>query len=234
MPPKSRTAETYELIKRDILDGRYLPDEKLRVERISASLEVSPGAVREALSRLTSEGLVTAQAQKGFAAAPVSAKDLKDLTEVRIEVEMKCLASAIAHGTVTWEATLLASHHQLLRTPKLTGSGDNIQLNKVWSDMHGAFHTALVADCANQWRLRLRTQLFTQSERYRRLLAPSGDGVDRDVDQEHEEIMAAALARDTEGACVLLAAHLQKTADMLLTGVVGLEADGELKRLAVP
>jgi GntR family transcriptional regulator, carbon starvation induced regulator len=234
MPPKSRTAETYERIKRDILDGRFLPNDKLRVDHISAALDVSPGAVREALSRLTSEGLVVAEVQKGFAAAPVSASDLRDLTEVRIEVEVKCLASAIAHGTVEWEANLLAAHHQLVRTPKLAGCGDNVRLNKAWADMHSAFHAALVADCTNQWRLRLRTQLFTQSERYRCLLAPSGEGIDRDVDHEHEEIMSATLTRDTPRACALLAAHLQKTADLLLSGASGQKAGDEITRLMVP
>lgn len=217
MSSKSRTAETYERIKKDILDGRYLPNERLAIDRLTEGGKVSPGAVREALSRLTSDGLVVAEVQRGFFAAPVSTSDLRDLTEVRVEVEVRCLASAIEHRTLRWEADLLAAHHQLAKTPKHTGSGRSLRMNDEWSDLHAQFHNALVATCANTWWLKLRTQLFLQSERYRRLLA-GGKSAGRDVDFEHERIMQAALSHDTAIACRLLAEHLQRTAATLLAG----------------
>ncbi|MFS8038984.1 GntR family transcriptional regulator [Xanthobacter sp. AM11] len=216
MSSKSRTAETYERIKKDILDGRYLPNERLAIDRLSEGGEVSPGAVREALSRLTSDGLVVAEAQRGFFAAPVSAADLRDLTEVRVEVEVRCLASAIEHRTLRWEADLLAAHHQLTKTPKSIGTGRAVRMNDAWSDLHAQFHTALVATCANTWWLKLRGQLFLQAERYRRLLAGNEKAGERDVDFEHDRIMQAALSHDAAIACRLLAEHLQKTAATLL------------------
>ncbi|WP_371345723.1 GntR family transcriptional regulator [Ancylobacter sp. IITR112] len=216
MTSKSRTAETYERIKKDILDGRYLPNERLAIDRLSEGGKVSPGAVREALSRLTSDGLVVAEAQRGFFAAPVSAVDLRDLTEVRVEIEVRCLASAMEHRTLRWEADLIAAHHQLAMTPKSVGAGRDLRMNEAWSDLHAQFHAALVATCANSWWLKLRGQLFLQAERYRRLLAGTPSVGARDVDFEHERIMQAAIGHDTGVACSLLAEHLRKTASALL------------------
>lgn len=161
-------------------------------------------------------------------APPVSEADLRHLTEVRIDVELKCLASAIKHGTLSWEANLLSVHHQLARTPKLTEAGGSVGLNDAWSDLHGAFHAVLASGCANSWWLRLRAQLFVQVERYRRLLVPGGEEFERDIDREHLAIMDAALARDSDTACKLLAQHLRKTADTLLSDKVRLKNGARL------
>src|SRR5271157_1164652 len=56
-------------------------------QRHRRDLGSEPGAVREALSRLSAEGLVIAESQKGYRVAPLSADELLDLTEARVEIE---------------------------------------------------------------------------------------------------------------------------------------------------
>src|SRR2546427_11482141 len=87
----SLTVSTYRRLRADVLTGRLRPSEKLKVHELAQLLEVSPGVVREALSRLASERLVIATPQRGFRVAPISAEDVHDLTEARIEIEMACL-----------------------------------------------------------------------------------------------------------------------------------------------
>ena len=86
MPAKSRTNDTYERLKLEILNNVHLPSTRLRIDQLAEAFDVSVGAVREALSRLTAEGLVAAEPQRGFIVAPASIKDLVDLTAVRIEI----------------------------------------------------------------------------------------------------------------------------------------------------
>lgn len=50
MSAKSRTADTYEQIKLDLLNARYVPGSKLKIDQNREDLGLSPGAVREALS----------------------------------------------------------------------------------------------------------------------------------------------------------------------------------------
>jgi DNA-binding GntR family transcriptional regulator len=73
--------------------------------------------------------------------------------------------------------------------------------------------------CNSPWLLHLHALLYAQSERYRRLSVPFATS-GRDVNGEHRAILNATLARDTEAAVRLLAAHLEATTHILLDAVV--------------
>ena len=210
----SLTQDVYERLRADLLACRLQPGARLKIGDLCQTLSVSLSAVREALSRLTSEGLVVAEPQRGFRAAPISADELRDLTEVRIQIEGMCLERAIAAGDVSWESQLVAAFHRLSRTPERE-PGDLARMNEAWSAAHAAYHEALVGACDSPWLLRLRGLLYAQSERYRRLSVPLAE-VARDLDREHRDIMEAALARDARRAKALMAAHLELTARVLL------------------
>lgn len=215
MPARSQTVVTYEILKSELLDGVFQPGEKLKVDQICSRCQASPGAVREALSRLTSDGLVESIPQRGFTVAPISAEDLIDLTAVRIEIETKCLRRAIEIGNLAWEGQIQDAWHQLKHTPLLKHDNGEATLNPAWTAAHSAFHDALIAACDSNWWLKLREQLFEQAERYRRMLISYAE-VNRDVNSEHEAIVTATIGRDKKLACDLLAKHLQKTTDHLL------------------
>ena len=72
------------------------------------TMQFSLGAVREALSRLTAEGLVDAEPRKGFRVAPVTETELRDITMVRTKIEIACLESAIRNGNLQWESNIMA------------------------------------------------------------------------------------------------------------------------------
>ena len=210
----SLTQTAYERLRGDLLACRLEPGARLRMGDLCRSLEVSLSAVREALSRLTAEGLVVAEPQRGFRAAPISADELRDLTSVRLEIEALCVRRAIARGDLSWEAQLVAAFHRLSRTPERTPD-DPERLSEEWVEAHGAFHLALVAACDSGWLLRLRDMLYSQSERYRRLSFPLA-AAKRDLNREHGAIKDAALARDAERAVALMSEHLELTTRILL------------------
>ncbi len=211
----SRTQDVYEQLRAELLSGRSEPAARLKINDLCRSLGVSLSAVREALSRLTSEGLVIAEPQRGFRVAPVSATELTDLTQVRTHIECLCLDRAIAVGDVDWEAILVAAFHRLSRAPERDPVNPD-RMNSTWSTAHAAFHAALVSACDSPWLLKLREMLYAQSERYRRL-SISFVGIPRDLNHEHQELMEAALARDVELARTLMAQHLHLTTKSLLT-----------------
>lgn len=211
---RSRTARSYDELRDAIIDARYPPGDRLFIDQISRDLGVSSGAVREALSRLTAEGLVIAEPQKGFVVAQISRKDLVDLTQVRLVVEAQCLADSIKNGDLEWEGRLLSVHHRLNSlgdAHKKIGTPEA----KLWHQLHEDFHDQLASACGNDWWQRLRRQLYTQSERYRRLSGPA-DESDRDIVGEHALIANAALERDSSAALQHLRDHLSRTTDILL------------------
>lgn len=219
------TQGAYEALRADLLACRILPGSRLKIQELCTRFAVSLGAIREALSRLTSEGLVVSEPQRGFRAVPISLADLKDLTMVRIEVEALCLRRAIASGTVDWEAQLVAAFHRLSRTPERAAT-DPARSDDEWADAHAAFHAALVDGGDSPWLRRLHTQLYAQSERYRRLSIPLGS-MARDVGSEHQAIMMAALERDAGRAVALMTDHLGTTAEILLEADLEKFAAGE-------
>lgn len=225
-PAVNLTQGAYEQLRADLLACRILPGSRLKIQELCTRLSVSLGAIREALSRLTSEGLVLAEPQRGFRAAPISQEDLQDLTRVRIEIEGLCLRRAIEVGDVDWEARLVAAFHRLSRMPE-RAAADPARTSDEWAEAHAGFHMALADGCDSPWLLKLRSQLYDQSERYRRLSVPLTTEK-RNIGEEHQGIVDAALARDADKAVALLSAHLSATTRILLTAKLEVERQREM------
>ena len=226
----SKTSETYKSLKSNLLNGSFKPGEQLRIDAISSAFDVSKGAVREALARLTSDGLVENTPQKGFVVAPVSADDLTDLTEVRIELESRCLELAIERGDLAWEGRILSAYHLLSHTRLEAESGGG---NPDWTARHDEFHDSLISACQSRWRLRLRAMTYLQAERYRRMTRPQVLER-RDVDAEHKAIMEATLQRNPRLACKLMERHLRTTRNLILgSSLFGADAPTPVQRAAL-
>ena len=210
----SLTQDAYQRLRADLLACRLQPGSRLKIGELCQHLSVSLSAVREALARLTSEGLVVSEPQRGFCVTPISAAELDDLTRVRVQIEGSCVERAIAAGDIGWESHLVAALHRLSRTAERE-PGDPQRMSEAWSAAHAAFHQALVGACDSPWLLRLREMLYSQSERYRRLSVPLAE-VARDLGGEHRDMVDAALDRDAGRARALMAQHLELTTRMLL------------------
>lgn len=210
----SLTQRTYNEVRDALLDCRFEPGEPLRIGELCKQFKASQGAIREALSRLTSEGLVQARPQRGFRVTPISAEDLRDLTAARIEIEELCLRHAIAAGDVRWEARIIAAFHQLSRTPPLA-HGAQRRFDRRFVALHHSFFDDLVSSCDSLWLARVRQMLQIQEMRYHGRSPPPAPG-ERDLIGELRELMEAVIARDSDQACRLLASHMQRSADVLI------------------
>jgi DNA-binding GntR family transcriptional regulator len=213
----SLTQRAYDLLREALLDCRFEPGEPLRIGELCKRLDASQGAVREALSRLTSEGLVEARPQRGFRVTPISAADLRDLTAARIEIEELCLRHAIDAGDVRWESRLVAAFHQLSRTPPLE-PGPQPRFDRRFVALHHSFFDVLVSSCDSLWLARVRQMLQIQELRYHGRSPPPAPG-ERDLVGELREVMDAAIARDADRACQLLAHHMRRSAELLVVQI---------------
>ncbi len=217
--PGSLTEAVYRTMRADLLACRTPPGDKLRIAVLCERHGASSGAVREALSRLSAEGLVILEPQRGFHAATISAEELCDLTFARVEIEGLCLRLAIEHGELAWEERLLSSAHRLRRI-NMRAHDDVERVSEEWAQEHDAFHEALVQACPNQTLLQLRRQLYARSERYRRLSVPLAN-MTRDIEREHRGLMSAALDRNIARAVSALEDHIRETTRVLLDARTG-------------
>lgn len=94
----------FQRIREDILSGRLAPALRLRFQMLQDMYDLNVGTLREGLARLTAEGLVLVEGQKGFRVADVSRDDLNDLTELRMLVDTLALRLSIERGDLEWKA----------------------------------------------------------------------------------------------------------------------------------
>jgi len=211
-------------VRAEIVSGALRPGEKLRLEHLATRYDVGKSPLREACCRLASEGLVVIEDQRGFRVAPISRRDLLDLTRTRQQIEALALRDSFAHGGLDWEAQVTGALHKLERTPLRTAEGPDT-LSPAWASAHRALHDALVAACTSTWLHRFRSVLYDQSERYRRLsVAYERDGR-RDILGEHAALARAALARDVERTCALMTEHFARTTDLVLEAYPSLDTE---------
>lgn len=208
----------YDRLKQDILEGHLEPELKLRVGFVRERYDAGNSPVREALNRLSSDGLVEQLDQRGFYVAPVSSVELAELTTTRCMMEELALREAISKRSTSWEEDLVIAFHRLSRVPREVHD-TNLRVNQEWEHNHRAFHIALIASCGSHWLLQFCRQLADQAYRYRQLAA-SALGTERPILDEHKAIMEATIDGDLESAASLLQAHYQKTADAIIASGV--------------
>jgi DNA-binding GntR family transcriptional regulator len=211
--PRSLTTQAFEQLRHDILLGRLAPSERLRIQALSERYQIGATAIREALSRLVTDGLVESEDQRGFTVTAVSREELLDLTRTRIQVEQMALRMAVAHGDLEWETQVLSCFHRLSR---LESQPWTEELVATWAVAHRQFHEALIMGCGSPWTLRLCRLLFDKSERYRNLSAVEGKERGRDVTKEHKELADAALNRDADALCRAVEAHFGLTTKLIV------------------
>ena len=95
----TKTEAAYRLLRRDILSTRLSPGTPLKLNALRDAYGVGWTPLREALSRLEAERLVTAISNRGFAVAPVSRAELEDLARSRLVVELPLLVESIERAT---------------------------------------------------------------------------------------------------------------------------------------
>jgi len=222
----------YLALRHDVICGKLAPGERLRVEHLKDRYEVGGSTLREALSLLVSDALVTSEGQRGFRVAPISMTDLEDVTNTRVTLETYALRQSICHGDTQWEAALLHSYDLLSKTERdLAESGSDL-----WERRNQAFHEALIAGFNSTWTKYLLSILYRHAERYRninwRLTAAHASG--RDVFKEHQDIFRAAIDRQDARAALALEAHIRLTHDVVKRqAAIGVQIQGNDKVVSV-
>jgi GntR family transcriptional regulator, carbon starvation induced regulator len=217
LPAQARTsgagAETlasaaYRAIKEDIIGGVLVPREWLRIDALRERYGAGASPIREALNRLSAEGLVLQQDQRGFVVADLDQADLAEVIFTRCALNEIMLPAALSKGDVTWEERVVLAHYHLAKTPPFRSDG---RPNPDYLARHREFHMAMLAACGSRWLLDVSAKLFDWTQRYQNLAMRHDLVATRDVAREHDELVEAILARDARRAIDLLNAHVRET-----------------------
>ncbi|NBT55018.1 MAG: GntR family transcriptional regulator [Betaproteobacteria bacterium] len=209
----TRASAVYEQLRWDITHGILEPGSKLRVEAISQRYKVGASPLREALSRMSAEGLVDRTDQRGFSVSALKWDELPTLAQTRARLESLALRDSIQARDSDWEHALVLLVHQLSRTPRSLADTQYVP-NPAWESLHRDFHRTLLARCPSRWLLSFCANLADEAYRFRQVAAGQSFS-SRNVHAEHMAIFEAAIGGKADEAVQMLVQHYTRTATLV-------------------
>lgn len=201
----------YDRLRTDIIAGALEPGRKLHIQSLCELYGIGLSPMREALNRVSRDGLVQQNDQRGFSVAPLGEDDLADLTFTRCAINAIALKKSMERGDQAWEEGIVLAYHRMTRTPRPDPDADTGE-GQDWSAAHRAFHASLIAACGSPRLIAYCEELFDAADRYRFLNRRRVVANYRRRD-DHRPIMDAVLARDADKAVRMLDQHFTRTAD---------------------
>ena len=202
---KTVSANTYEIIKRDIIFGILPPLKKLKLQELKINYSTSISILREILSRLCGDGFVISEEQKGFHVSPVSKSDLLEIANLRILIESHALKLSIENSNPEWEGSLLSAHHKLsLYESEMIQNKYDDRMN--WKKYDSEFHQTLARNCGSQNLIELHKLIFDKYLRYQLLvLTFRGKG---SID-ENKKLLDFSINKNFVKAQMILKEHIE-------------------------
>lgn len=175
-----------------ILEGDLPAGERLNEVHLAAQLGVSRTPLREALSRLGSEGAVTSVPRLGFFVCPLTPEEVEHLYPMRALLD----PAALRQGGPVPPARIARLKALNRRFAAAADPRDAVQLDDRW-------HLELLAGCTNPILLGLIEQMIWRTRRYELGLMRAQANVAR-ATGDHDAIIAALEAGDMDAACLAL------------------------------
>lgn len=203
------TTLTADAIRERILRGHYPENEPLRQDAIGAEMGVSRIPVREALRQLEAEGLVTFNPHRGAVVSTLSLKEIRELFELRADIEGDLIRRAVPHMTPEDHARA----NEILDAYEVALHAGQVP---VWGALNWQFHSTLYAAADRALTMSIVRRLHHHSDRYLRMQLTLTRGETR-ARHEHRAIAAAARKRDAAKASRLMREHILGAGEALVT-----------------
>lgn len=200
---RSTPESLYINIREDILSGKLDGGSRLTEQSICERYHVSRTPVREALSRLESEGLIRLLKNRGAVICSLSQSDLDDLLRLKEQAELIAIERAIE----SIEKTDLDDLDELFEFMEFYTSKNDIDR---MININSAFHK-LIYHCTHNWLLERR---LNQYQLYIDELCPENyyaNNYLRDVLTEHRAIYDAIRKKDVPAGLEAIRVHLDHT-----------------------
>lgn len=203
---ESLTYETFTRIRRDIIEGRIRPNERLIAADLAESLGISRTPVREALQLLEAEDIVVG-VRRGYVVREHTRDEVVEIYEVRAALEGMA-------------ARLVAEHRDSAAIESIVGLGahdpsissDRSRL----VDLNSAFHAAIIEACGNRRLGRLNSTNSQQFFNYRIAELYSDEEAVASV-RGHQVIVEALQRHDPDAAEAAARRHVLEGLQVTLT-----------------
>jgi DNA-binding GntR family transcriptional regulator len=215
------TEQTVTRLRRFILEGDLEPGARLQEVDLAAQLGVSRTPVREALRELSSQGLVEILPHRGARVTRWSAKDLREIYELRSMLESHAAERAATRMSGADVEDLVTLCEEMEACARRGHKHDLVQL----SDLNGEFHSRILSAADSP---RLATMLASVVQIpliIRTFTRYSPEALARSM-SHHRELAAAIRAGAPEWAATVMRSHIIAARTVLLNASAA-DSEGE-------
>lgn len=192
----SLAERVYKRIREGIRMGEFHRGQRLREEDLARKLNVSRTPVREAIRRLSADGLVEVSPSRGMRIIDLDKQQMRELYSLRQILEKAAARLAAQHASL---ADIAAMEDILVAGKSAREPAEVARLNR-------AFHRAIREASHNRY---LESVLAQLSDSLALLPGTSYPGRPELAHREHREILAAIKARDAEKVEQLMHRHIE-------------------------
>jgi DNA-binding GntR family transcriptional regulator len=208
IPRQSLAAAVLERLREKILSGELREGEQLRQDAIAAEFQTSRIPVREALSHLAAEGLITIVANRGAVVSALSPDEIMQMFETRAVLECHMLRCAIPN----MKSEDFQTAEDILK--RFEDSLEKDSEMKSWGTWNWSFHSTLYAPANRAFMLAYVKTLNINCDRYTRLHLVFTRDLHR-AGQAHRELLDACKTRNPEIASAALWKHITEAGEYL-------------------
>lgn len=190
----------FNTLREAILKGELEPGERLMEIALAQKLGVSRTPIREAIRKLELEGLVVMAPRKGAEVAEITLKDLRDVLEVRKNLEELAVELACKKATEADIEEMKAAHEEFIKTisqKDLT----------VIAEADVKFHDVIYKITGNKRLIQILNNLREQMYRYR-LEYIKDEKKRMIVTDEHLQIIEAIEGKNVDSAKNYIQVHI--------------------------
>lgn len=203
----------YTALRREIITGQHRPADRLAVDQIAARFGASVSPVRDALTKLGQEGLVTIRPRSGYFVTHMTLKELQDLLDLREILEAAALERTAAS----------VSADQLSHLESLHGryTGDDPESYDRYTQENRRFHVTLAQASGNR---ELARQVGHLLDRLARFMVMTRTG--KAMPDSHALVIAALREGNAAAARKALLKELRTAAKKIIAHVLAEESGG--------
>lgn len=199
-PARQNAQQIRQALENAIVDGRFVPGEKLDPEALATEFACSRTPIREALQALEASGLVRIEPKRGTFVSELGIVELTERFEVMAELEAMCARLAAARATPE-DLGRIRIAQTSCETAAETGDSD------AYYHQNNAFHRAIYVASGNRFLESEALRLQTMLQPYRRRQLHLRGRMMRSL-QEHCKIVADIENGDAAGASADMHAHV--------------------------
>lgn len=206
---RTMAVRVYEQLREKILTGALPAEEKLNEETLAQAMGSSRTPVREALGRLTADGLVSSLPNHGAHVVSWSERDQLDL--LRIRAMLEGYAAGLCAERI--DESGIAELTRLVDDMESAAASDDFDRSRtVLVDLNISYHRAVVDGANSRLLLQLFDRLIHYPLHWRAMHDYSSERLELSM-QQHRDLLSAIRCRDSEWARSIMHAHLLSTID---------------------